>query len=240
MKYKKVKKATFLNRPNRFVAYCMVDGQQEKVHVCNTGRCKELLVPNATVYLVEGENPARSTKYDLMVVEKQCEDGQNRLINMDSYAPNRVAAEWLTSGAFRDDMLLVKPETKYGNSRFDFYLEYGDPKNPTKAFMEVKGVTLEENGHASFPDAPTERGVKHLKELMEAKEKGYEAYVLFVVQMEQISSFSPNEKTHREFAKTLNKAQEAGVHILVRECKVTENTLEITKTVPCNIPQYIV
>ena len=222
MKYENIKEGIFINRPNRFIAEVEVDGKIEICHVKNTGRCKELLVKGTKVFLEESENVNRKTKYDLISVYKG-----EKLINMDSNAPNKVVYEWLNSGKFFEDVILIKPETKYKNSRFDFYVE--TEKN--KIFIEVKGVTLEENTIASFPDAPTERGIKHLKELVEAKMDGYEAYVIFVIQMKGCTLFTPNRKTHPEFADALKDAKEHGVKILCVDCKVTKDELVIDEFV---------
>lgn len=227
MKYGEMKLGTFKERPNRFIAYCEVDGTLEKVHVKNTGKCKELLVLDAKVYLEVNNNPARKTKYSLITIEKG-----KRLINMDSQAPNSVAEEALKSGVLilpdmEMPLSLIKREKQYGHSRFDFYLESGDQK----AYMEVKGVTLEEDDYVMFPDARTERGVKHIEELIKAKEEGYQAYLLFVIQMKEIRYFTPHVVRHPEFAEALKKAQEAGVHILAYECEVSPDTLVMTKPV---------
>ena len=223
MQYQKVVSAKFIERPNRFIAYCEVAGQVEKVHVKNTGRCRELLVPETTVYLEESNNPNRKTKYSLIAVQKG-----DLLINMDSQAPNSVVEEALRSGkvpleGLEGSLTKIKREVTYGDSRFDFYLEAG----LKKAFMEVKGVTLEEDGIVRFPDAPTERGVKHVEELIKAKKAGYEAYILFVVQMEKAQYFTPHEVRHLAFANALREAARQGVKILAYTCKVTPDTLEI-------------
>ncbi|MGN0432073.1 MAG: A/G-specific adenine glycosylase [Lachnospiraceae bacterium] len=218
MKYHNIVKGIFLERPNRFIAYVEVDGQKETVHVKNTGRCRELLTEHAVVYLEKSDNAKRSTSYDLIAVEKN-----DRIINMDSQAPNRAVGEWLEKGGLFTDLSLVRPETKFGNSRFDFYVEAEDKK----VFIEVKGVTLEQDNVVLFPDAPSERALKHITELMEAKEKGYEAYVLFVVQMENVRYFTPNRSTQPAFADILLRAEEAGVHILAYDCMVTPNSMEI-------------
>lgn len=228
MKYEKIVEGVFLDRPNRFIANIEIAGKIHRCHVCNTGRCKELLVPGCRVYLKACDNPNRSTAFDLVVVEKQLEDGRRRMVNMDSYAPNRVAREWLEQGGMGGDVTEIASEQKYGNSRLDLYFE----KNGKKAFMEVKGVTLENQGIAAFPDAPTQRGIKHIRELCQCVKEGYEAYLLFVIQMENVTCFVPNDATHPEFGQALREAEEKGVHVLARECIVTENTLEIGKEVP--------
>ncbi|MBQ7792095.1 MAG: DNA/RNA nuclease SfsA [Clostridia bacterium] len=203
MKYQNVIQGIFHSRPNRFIAYVEKDGIEEVCHVKNTGRCKELLLPGVTVYLEESKNPNRKTKYDLIAVEKG-----DRLINMDSQAPNRAFLEWAPS--FFQNLIKLQAEKTYRNSRFDFYLETQDGK---KSFVEIKGVTLEEDGVVLFPDAPTERGVKHLEELCHAVKHGYDAYLFFVVQMKNVKYFTPNKNTHPEFADALKKAQKAGVQI---------------------------
>ena len=223
MKYKKIVQGRFIERPNRFIAKVELDGKIETVHVKNTGRCRELLQKDAVVYLEKSDNPNRSTAYDLVAVKKG-----ERLINMDSQAPNKVVEEWLKSGGLFEDATLVRPETKFGNSRFDFYIETGQEK----IFMEVKGVTLEEDGVVRFPDAPSERAVKHVQELIEAKTAGYRVFVLFVIQMEDVNYFTPNRDTHPEFAEALCEAAEKGVEVLAYNCMVTEESLRIKESVP--------
>ncbi|MDE5742308.1 MAG: DNA/RNA nuclease SfsA [Oscillospiraceae bacterium] len=215
MRYENIVKGRFLERPNRFVAYVEIDGREEICHVKNTGRCRELLVRDCTVYLDKAKNPDRKTKYDLVAVEK----GQ-RLINMDSYAPNIAAGEFLPK-IFPD--CIIKPEYTYGNSRFDFYIE----ENSRKILLEVKGVTLEEDGVVMFPDAPTERGLKHVNELIECTKRGFETYVLFVIQMDKVKYFTPNYGTHPEFGEALKKASRAGVKLLAYDCAVTPDGMEI-------------
>lgn len=231
MKYEKITEGIFVDRPNRFIANVKIDGQIQRCHVCNTGRCRELLVPGCRVYLKVCDNPNRATAHDLVVVEKRMEDGSIRMVNMDSYAPNRVAKEWLEQGGMGADITNIASERRYGNSRFDLYFE----QNGKKAFMEVKGVTLEEHGIAAFPDAPTERGVKHIHELCQCLQEGYEAYLLFVIQMQDISRFVPNDRTHPEFGQALREAQRAGVHILARECHVTKDSLKISEAVDVDL-----
>lgn len=223
MKYSKVIKGRFQQRPNRFIAYVELNGRSEKVHVKNTGRCKELLRPGATVYLEKSGSPGRSTAYDLIAVEKG-----ERLINMDSQAPNRAAEEWLRSGALFSETTLVKPETVYGNSRFDFYVETAEEK----IFIEVKGVTLEEEGVVRFPDAPSDRAVKHVEELISAKQSGYRVFVLFVIQMEGVKYFTPNREMHPAFAEALCRAAAAGVEILAYDCLVTPDSMTLRHPVP--------
>ena len=218
MQYQMVKKAIFLDRPNRFVAQVELNGTEETVHVKNTGRCRELLVPGATVYLEDSGKPGRKTRYDLIAVEKG-----TRLINMDAQAPNRVFREWAASGEFQPGLDLLRPETTWGNSRFDFYWE--SSKSGRKGFVEVKGVTLEEGGAVYFPDAPTQRGVKHVEELMACRKAGYEAALFLVVQMEGVSFWSPNDRTHPAFGAAVRRAAAAGVEILCRDCLVTPDSL---------------
>ena len=222
MQYRSVKKGIFQARPNRFIAHVEVDGRLEVVHVKNTGRCRELLVPGATVYLEESGNPARKTRDDLIAVEKG-----RLLVNMDAQAPNKVFQEGAEGGGFLSGLTLLRPETTWGSSRFDFYWEAGE----RRGFVEVKGVTLEENGHARFPDAPTERGVKHLEELIRCQAEGYEAAVCFVIQMAGMKDFAPNDVTHPAFGAALRKAAGAGVQVLARGCSVTPDTLTIAEPV---------
>lgn len=224
MQYQTVKKAVFLRRPNRFIAQVELEGAEETVHVKNTGRCRELLVPGATVYLAVGKNPSRKTRYDLIAVEKG-----ERLINMDAQAPNQVFGEWAASGGFRPGLTLLRPETTWGNSRFDFYWESSE--NDRKGFVEVKGVTLEEDGAVYFPDAPTERGVKHVEELIACRAAGYEAALFLVVQMERVAFWSPNDRTHSAFGEAVRRAAAAGVEILCRDCRVTPDSLTMGEPV---------
>ena len=222
MKYENVVKGKFLERPNRFIAYVEIDGSVQVCHVKNTGRCKELLIPGAEVYLQESDNPQRKTKFDLICVKKG-----DKLINIDSQAPNKAFYEWVQNSGYFPNIKVFKPECKYKNSRFDCYIEYEDKK----AFIEVKGVTLEDSGVLMFPDAPTERGVKHLKELCEALKDGYEAYVFFIIQMRDALYFTPNKATHPEFANTLQKAKKSGVNVLSLCCRVSPEEIEISEFV---------
>lgn len=224
MRYNEIVEANFIERPNRFIAYVDIAGKKTKVHVKNTGRCRELLRDNARVYLEKSDNPERSTMYDLVAVDKG-----GRLINMDSNAPNKVVGEWLKAGGLYRDISLVRPEKAFGNSRFDFYVESA---SGTKAFIEVKGVTLENDSVAAFPDAPSERAVKHVEELIEAHSQGFEAYIIFVVQMENISRVEPNWSTQPAFGEALRKARSAGVHLLAYDCLVEKNSLTIHEEVP--------
>lgn len=223
MQYQSVKKGIFLHRPNRFIAQVELDGRTETVHVKNTGRCRELLLPGATVYLAESGNPNRKTRFDLIAVEKGA-----LLINMDAQAPNQVFREWAQSGGFRPALSLLRPETTWGKSRFDFYWEGGGKRG----FVEVKGVTLEVDGLALFPDAPTERGVKHLEELAACRQAGYEAAVCFVIQMSGMTAFAPNERTHPAFGAALRRARDAGVEVLAYGCRVWPDRLEWDRPVP--------
>ena len=229
MNYDRISAARFLRRPNRFVAQVELEGGEETVHVKNTGRCRELLVPGAAVYLQESANPARKTRYDLIAVEKPLAGGGKLLVNMDAQAPNQVFREWAEGGNFRPGLTLLRPETTWGNSRFDFYYELSDGR---RGFAEVKGVTLEENGLARFPDAPTQRGVKHLEELIRCREAGYEAAVCFVLQMSGMVCFSPNDATHPAFGAALRRAAAAGVEVLAVECDVTPCSLSMARKVP--------
>ena len=224
MKYENIVKGVFIERPNRFIAICEINGKEEVCHVKNTGRCKELLVKGATVYLEKSNNTNRKTKYDLIAVYKG-----ERLINMDSQVVNKVALEFMPQ--LFDNIKKIKPEYKYGNSRFDIYLE----TDREKIFVEVKGVTLENDGVVRFPDAPTERGVKHLNELQKAVIEGYKAYVLFVVQMSDVKYFEPNRETHPQFADALKQARDNGVIPLAYDCFVTPDTIEIRKQVQIKI-----
>lgn len=200
-----------------------MEGQEVLCHVKNTGRCRELLNPGAVVYLQKSDNPNRKTGYDLIAVEKG-----EMLINMDSQIPNYVAAEWLRKGSLFPEGANIQMEKRYGNSRFDIYAEAGE----RKAFLEVKGVTLEVEGQARFPDAPTERGVKHVRELMGCVQEGYEAYLLFVIQMTGIQSFAPNWDTHPAFGSALQEAARAGVQILAYDCQVRPDDIVLDQPVP--------
>ena len=214
MKYSNIVEAKFISRPNRFIAYVNIDGTEVVVHVKNTGRCKELLIPGCRVYLEKATNPERKTPYDLVAV-----DTPIGIVNIDSQAPNAVVKEWL----LKQDYDLVVPEYKYGNSRIDFYMEKGEDKY----LLEVKGCTLIKDGIGYFPDAPTERGVKHLRELTAAIDKGYKAMAAFVIQVEGVTEVRPNIETHPEFGVALKEAEEAGVEVLNLKCHVTKWGLEI-------------
>lgn len=224
MEYGSVVKGRFLSRPNRFIANVEIEGRTEVCHVKNTGRCKELLVPGAVVYLEKSDNPCRKTGFDLIAVKKG-----KLLINMDSGAPNKAAAEYLRK--LFGEKAVIKPEKRYGQSRIDFYAEVGRDK----WLIEVKGVTLEKEGRAMFPDAPTERGVKHLNELMSAVKEGYKCLALFVIQMKGVYEFMPNDITHPEFGKTLRAAYKAGVEIKAVDCFVTADGMVIDREVILNL-----
>ena len=226
MRYENVRQAVFLRRPNRFIAYAELDGAETVCHVKNTGRCRELLLPGATVYLQKASNPARKTAWDLIAVQKG-----RRLINMDAAAPNAVFAEWLRSGGAGFVPERIQPECVHGDSRFDFYLEH----RGRRIFAEVKGVTLEEEGAVCFPDAPTERGVKHLRGLSRCIEEGFEAWAVFVIQMRGVRHFEPNRLTHPAFADALREAAEAGVRLLALDCEVTPDTIQIAEEVPIRL-----
>ncbi|SFX91332.1 DNA/RNA nuclease SfsA [Ruminococcus sp. XPD3002] len=227
MRYRKVIPGRFISRPDRFTAIVLVGGSEEMVHVKNTGRCRELLLPDASVYLAEADNPDRRTRYDLIAVEKVLDDGSKILINMDSQAPNKAAGEWLRSGGLFGEGASVRSEVRYRDSRFDFYIEQGE----RRIFLEVKGVTLEREGVAMFPDAPTERGLKHVRELAECINEGYEAYVLFVIQMKGMHLFRPNNATHPQFGEALAEAQRRGVNIAAYDCIVEPDSMTIDSSV---------
>lgn len=235
MRYEKVVGAKFISRPNRFVALAELDGQEISVHVKNTGRCRELLVPGAEIYLEDftGRQTKRKLLYDIVAVKKG-----ELLINMDSQAPNKAVKESLEKGTLHlpdmAELSLVKSEKVYGDSRIDFYVK---DVNGKEGFVEVKGVTLENNGVASFPDAPTERGIKHLHELVKARGEGFHACVLFVIQMSGMRFFTPNDERHSAFGDALRYADRNGVKILAYECAVTPDSMEITKPVPVKIYQ---
>lgn len=234
MRYKKILPGIFQARPNRFIAHVDVGGRTEVCHVKNTGRCRELLVPGAKVWLEESGNPARKTKYDLIAVEK-VRPGGPLLINMDAQAPNRVFGEWAAAGGLGFVPTLLRPETTYSNSRFDYYWEYSEKGAARRGFWEVKGVTLEEENVARFPDAPTLRGVKHLEELVLARQAGYEAGVCFIVQMEGMDHVAPNDATHPEFGAALRRAAALGVEALALECSVEPGQLMVKGQIPVRL-----
>ncbi len=226
--YRKVVKGNFLARPNRFIAQIRIGGETHTVHVKNTGRCRELLLPDATVYLAEADQASRKTRFDLIAVEKQRPGAPPLLINMDSQLPNDAVAEWLPHSGLISPDCSIRREVKYGNSRFDFMLE----ENSRSICVEVKGVTLERDGLALFPDAPTERGVKHLHELTQAVSEGLEAWVIFVIQMKGIRRFSPNDAMHPEFGDALRCASRNGVRVLAMDCIVTPDSVTLDSPVP--------
>ena len=221
MHYEDMVKGQFLSRPNRFIAHVLVGGDEQVCHVKNTGRCRELLQPGATVWCQRSNNPARKTGFDLIAVEKG-----ERLINMDSQAPNVAAMHWLKAGGL-GAIEQLRREVTYEDSRFDFSFV----KDGKTCFLEVKGVTLENDGVCAFPDAPTTRGVKHLKGLEKAARQGYGAYVLFVIQMENVKYLHPNDATDPAFGKALREAAAAGVQIMARACYITPETMTITEAV---------
>ncbi|MCI8417808.1 MAG: DNA/RNA nuclease SfsA [Lachnospiraceae bacterium] len=242
MRYENMEPAQFLERPNRFIAWVQTQRGKEICHVKNTGRCRELLLPGAALYVQRNENPSRKTPLDLIAVRKG-----ERLINMDSQAPNRVVEEWLRQGGKKGkdmaqgeeksglclctEKALIRPEYRYKDSRFDFLIK----EEQRRILLEVKGVTLEEEGIVRFPDAPTQRGVKHIRELMDSLREGYEACIFFVVQMKGVKYLEPNDKTHREFGDALREAREAGVRILAYDCQVEPDLLEIQEKVPVKL-----
>ena len=230
MTYPNIRPGTFIKRPNRFIAHVEVDGAEEICHVKNTGRCRELLVPGAKVWLVESDNPERKTRFDLVAVEKVRADG-TLLINMDSQAPNHIFREWAEAGNFRPELKILRGETTYGNSRFDFYWEDSEKRG----FVEIKGVTLEHDGVVRFPDAPTERGVKHLEELISAKTAGYEAAVCFIVQMEGMDHLEPNDATHPAFGDALRKCAAAGVEVFALECETAPGYVKAVREIPIKL-----
>lgn len=228
MLYSNIQQGYFLSRPNRFIAHVEINGVTEICHVKNTGRCRELLTERAVVYVQQHDDSKRKTKYSLIAVRKR-----NLLINMDSQAPNKAVAEWLTEKQPFGEIKVLKPECRHGNSRFDFYLE----TEKRKIFIEVKGVTLENDGIAMFPDAPTARGVKHLQELTDCLQQGYEAAAIFVIQFTGSKLFTPNYATHPEFAQALRAAQAAGVQVVALECTVTPESMCIGKSVPLQLTE---
>ncbi len=225
MQYANMLPGVFLRRPNRFIAHVEIHGEETVCHVKNTGRCRELLVPGAKVWCQRSGNPNRKTQYDLIAVEKG-----SRLINMDSQAPNTAAGEWLRQGGL-GEITALRPETSHGDSRFDFSFQ----KDGNLCFLEVKGVTLETDGVCAFPDAPTARGTKHLQGLAQAAREGYGAYVLFVIQMENVKYLHPNRATDPGFADALAQARDAGVKILAMECAVTADSMVLSRPVEVKI-----
>ncbi|MBQ2875465.1 MAG: DNA/RNA nuclease SfsA [Clostridia bacterium] len=227
MKYTNIKKAVFIERPNRFIAHAKLDGETVVAHVKNTGRCKELLVEGAVVYLDEPQGKNRKTRYDLVAVEKRTEDGRKILINMDSQAPNEAVAEWLPKSGLFSEGAKIRREVTVGGSRFDFAIY----ENDKTTYLEVKGVTLEVDGEALFPDAPTERGVKHLRELSSLAREGWGCAVLFVIQMKGMHCFKPNTETHPEFGEALSVAANSGVRLLCYDSRITDNEMIIDQPI---------
>jgi sugar fermentation stimulation protein A len=251
MEYAEIKEGIFISRPNRFIAHVNISGEEHIVHVKNTGRCKEIFLPDATVFLEDHTKDMRNrkTRFSLVAAEKsetkEKSPGQGqtnikkRLINIDSQAPNKIVGESLSLGlillpGMESGLSLIRPEQSFGNSRFDFYLEGNGGE---KAYLEVKGVTLEEGGVARFPDAPTERGVKHIYELVEAAKQGYKAYIVFIIQMQNIIRFEPNDITHPAFGEALRFASKNGVALLAYDCHVTARTLNINDEVKVVLPE---
>lgn len=225
MRYERMVQGTFLSRPNRFIAHVRLNGREEVCHVKNTGRCRELLVPGAAVWCQESANPNRKTKFDLIAVQKG-----SRIINMDSQAPNTAAGEWLAGGGL-GKLDGLKAEVRHGDSRFDFAFSLeGKP-----CFLEVKGVTLEHDGICAFPDAPTDRGTKHIRGLMEAARQGFGAYILFVIQMADVQYLHPNTATDPAFSLALKEAAENGVRIIAMDCQVTPDSMTIRRAVPVRL-----
>lgn len=218
MKYEKIRKGIFISRPNRFIAEVSVDDRIERCHVKNTGRCREILVPGAEVWLEEGSNPNRKTKYSLVTVKKN-----DFLINIDSQAPNKIVDEWLREGNCFKNLTLLKPEYKAYSSRFDFYAEADNKKH----LIEVKGCTLENNGILSFPDAPTERGTRHVRELIKAKSDGYECRLIFVIQMEKADAMTINKENDPKLYEAVKDALAAGVAVDTLTCTVTPDTVTV-------------
>lgn len=231
MQYASVIRGQFCSRPNRFLAVVRIGGQEEIVHVKNTGRCRELLIPECTVYLSRSDNPNRKTKYDLIAVEKQREGKPPLLINLDSQIPNAAAAEWLETGSLFSANAVFRREVTHGSSRFDFSIMDGN----IQSFLEVKGVTLEQDGIALFPDAPTLRGVKHLQELTACQQAEIPAYLMLVIQMKEIRAFRPNDAMHPQFGEALRRAAAAGVTLLARDCIVTPDSITIDAPVPIQL-----
>lgn len=227
MKYNKITEGRFISRPNRFIAEVEIEGKREIVHVKNTGRCRELLLEGARVWLYDSENPQRKTRYDLIAVEKERAGKEPVLINIDSQIPNSAAAEWLPASKLFSDSAKIRREVTFGASRFDFYIEDGT----RRAFLEVKGVTLERDGVVLFPDAPTERGVKHIDELVSCLDEGYEAYILFVVQMKEVEVFRPSDEMHKAFGDALRRAASLGVKVIAMDCIVTPDSMMIDKPI---------
>lgn len=227
MKYSNIEQGYFIKRQNRFIADVKINNLIQKVHIKNTGRLNELLVEGACVYLQKCDSDKRKTKYDLVSVEIKDSEGNRRYVNIDSFAANDVVEEWLQRSELFGKNAVIRREVQYNKSRFDFYIKTHD----REIFLEVKGCTLENDGIAYFPDAPTERGIKHIKELCECIKDGYESYIVFVVQMENVVGFSPNYKTHAEFGETLKRAKNQGVKLMAKNCRLTDSSIEIADDV---------
>lgn len=219
MKYKNIEKGSFISRRNRFIAIAEINGIKQEVHVKNTGRLGELLISGVTAYFEKSGNPDRKTAYDMVAVENTAEGYPTQIVNIDSNVANDVAYEWILKSGIFSDKAIIRREVKFENSRFDFFIE----DREEKAFLEVKGVTLRKGNVALFPDAPTDRGIKHIKELIKAKRQGYKAYILFVIQMKGVELFTPNKATHSEFAKVLQEAENEGVEIYATDCIVSSD-----------------
>lgn len=226
MIYENILPGIFIDRPNRFIAHVDIGGQVCVCHVKNTGRCRELLLPGSRVFVQKAANPDRKTKYDLISVYKS-----DTLVNIDSSAPNKVFHEWIAASEYWGKPTLIKPESRWGQSRFDFYIETED----RKIFVEVKGVTLEENGIARFPDAPTERGVKHLQELAACQQEGYHAAIAFIIQMKGVHLFVPDDRTHARFGEVLREVTAQGVELLAMDCCVTPESLSVDTFIPADL-----
>ncbi len=227
MQYNNIRTGKFIFRPNRFIAHIEIEGREEICHVKNTGRCKELLVPGANIVVQEAGSEKRKTKFDLLGVYKG-----ERLVNIDSQIPNKVFHEWIENSSFFPELSYIKPECTYRDSRLDFYIEAGN----RKIFTEVKGVTLENDGVALFPDAPTERGIKHVNDLCHAVSEGFEAYLFFIIQMKDVLYFTPNRDTHPAFAEAVKKAVDQGVKVIALDCIVTEDSIIARDFVEIRIP----
>lgn len=237
--YQNIIEGIFLDRPNRFIARVCINGREEICHVKNTGRCREILVPGCKVYLEKSANPMRKTAYDLIAAEKVC-GNEKKLINMDSQVVNQVAFEWIEQGGLGNIPLFLKREVTHGESRFDIYGEFPEENNSSarKTFIEVKGVTLEKDGVVRFPDAPTERGIKHVRGLAECVRQGFDAYIIFIVQMAGVRYFEPNYDTHPEFGEALLEAEKAGVKILALECRVEKDLIVAGKKVEVHLLSF--
>lgn len=227
MKYKNIEKGSFISRKNRFVAVAEINGIKQEVHVKNTGRLGELLIGGVTAYFEKSGNPDRKTAYDMVAVENTAEGYPTQIVNIDSNVANDVAYEWILKSGIFSDKAIIRREVKFESSRFDFFIE----DKEERAFLEVKGVTLRKGNIALFPDAPTDRGIKHIKELIKAKRQGYKAYILFVIQMKGVELFTPNKATHNEFAKVLQEAEKEGVEIFATDCIVSSDEIVPDKNI---------